>query len=466
MPSLFVIGSGSAGLTAAIGLAKVGYDTTLVEEDYIGGDCTNFGCIPSKTLLHEARELHRAYAVLGQEKDQEFRTRADQALARTRAVVDRFREEESEAWLNENNVRLLRGRAKFASKNTLVVNDRTRRFDRCVVATGSRAQIPDIPGLEDTPYLTNKTIFDLATPPSRLVILGNGVIAAEMGEAFAMLGAKVTILGRSEGILKNSDPDHARRLQKHLESLGIECLRFDARQVTHHKENGFTLEDESGRKLRADALLVAAGRVPNSELNLELAGIDSDQAGIKINSATRTTNPDVYAIGDVASGLPNFTHFAYHMGKTVLANLLVRKFLLLPLPVAKIKPERNPSVVFTSLELAAAGLSVEEAREKFSRVRVYALDFENLDRAITNAEEGSLKVVTAGFFGRIVGVSLLAARAGEMLPEFQTLILEKRRVTYLNKLIRAYPTYTANLDNVFKEWLATLGKDTARRKKT
>ena len=456
MPSLYVIGSGSAGLTAAIGLAKVGYETTIIEEDYIGGDCTNFGCIPSKTLLHEARELHGAYAYLGKSRDKEFAQRAKEALSRTRAVVGHFREEESVEWLAKNNVKFLRGRAKFTAPDELAVAGQTHSFDRCVVATGSRARIPDIEGLADSPYLTNKTIFDLPTPPQHLVILGNGVIGTEMGEAFAMLGSKVTIIGRSENILKNSDPDHARRLQTHLESLGVTCVGFDTQKVTHSPQTGFVLTDGAGETIEGDTLLVATGRVPNVELDLEQAGIKADRGGIKIDPTTRTTNGNVYAIGDVASKLPNFTHFAYHMGKTVVTNLLVRKYLHLPLPIARIKPERNPAVVFTSFELAEAGLSEAAAREEFKRVQTYTLDFAVLDRAITNDEPGSIKVITAGFFGRIVGVSIYAERAGEMLPEFQTLILQKRRVAYLNQLIRAYPTYTANLDNVFKQWLGSL----------
>ena len=457
MSKLLVIGSGSAGLTAAIGLAKVGYDVTIIEKEYIGGDCTNFGCIPSKTILQEAKKLHSAYKVLGRDKDEEFTRRAAGVLTRTQEVVGEFREHESPQWLQSSGVKFLKGEAKFVSQRALEVGGVEHKFDYCIVATGSRAFVPPIDGLKDTPFLTNKTIFDLAKPPKTLAILGNGVIGTEMAEAFAMLGSKVTVIGHSKGILTSSDQELASRLQKKLESLGVTFLTAETTAARYDKT--FTLSFKNHPGITAEQLLVATGRRPNIELDLDKAGVKHSSKGITIARTTATSNTRIFAIGDVAAGYPNFTHFAYHMGKTVTTNLIVKKFLKLPLYISKIKPELNPAVIFTSTELAEAGLNEKRARKKYGdSVKVYHLDFKNLDRAITNDEQGVIKVITKGFFGKIIGVSILGSRAGEILPEFQDMIRRGKTVLYTGKLIRAYPTYTANLDNLFKAWLGGLGK--------
>ena len=463
MAALFVIGGGSAGLTAAIGLAKVGYKVTLIEEGYLGGDCTNYGCIPSKTLLHEARTLHEAYQTLRLKKDARWRKLSCQALEKTRQTVAEFREEESATWLEKQGVTLLRGRAKFVGHYTLEVNGKIYSFDKCVVATGSRASIPPISGLKTTPYLTNKTIFDLSKPPKKLIIIGNGAIGIEMAEAFTMLGSKVTVLGRSRRILKQNEPAHTALVQRDLEKLGVKFETFKTTRVEHSPKNGFTLTDNTGRILTGDALLVAAGRTLNVELNLKAAGVEFTKAGVKISTRAQTTNPNIYAVGDVAQDYPNFTHFAYHMGKTVVTNLALQRFLPFPLHPAKLKPLQNPAVIFTSTELARAGLTYAQAKKQYRKVTRYTLDFDTVDRAITSEENGSIEVVTVGFLGRIVGVSIYAKRAGEMLPEFQTLINQKKRLLYFNELIRAYPTYTANLDTLTKEWLFNLIKKSSSK---
>lgn len=452
MSKLVVIGSGSGGLTAAIGLAKVGYNVTIIEKEYIGGDCTNFGCIPSKTILQESKKLYTAYKTLGKKPDKEYNKLAEGVLDKTRGVVNKFRQHESEEWLQSNNVSLVRGKAEFTSPHSLRAGEVDLTFDRCIIATGSRAAIPPIEGLESTPYLTNKTIFDLQKVPKHLVIIGNGVIGVEMGEAFAMLGAKVTIIGRQRGILKNSDPEHKERLMHKLEKLGIEFASSNTNKISY-KNGEFSLQGDAGMSVKCDQLLIATGRIPNVDLDLSKAKVKYTQKGIHTKPNTQTTNNKIFAIGDCVAGVPKFTHFAYHMGKTVVANLITEKYLKLPLYRSKIKPELNPSVIFTSTELAEVGLSEKEAKEQFGKVRTFSLDFKDLDRAITNNEEGVIKIITTGFFGRIVGASILAARAGEMLPELQTMITEKKNMLYFNKLIRAYPTYTANLDNFFKQWL-------------
>ncbi len=454
MSKLIVIGSGSGGLTAAIGLAKVGYNVTIIEKEHIGGDCTNFGCIPSKTLLQEAKRLHQAYKTLNKKHDNEYSKLAEGVLQRTRDVVGSFQAHESEEWLQENNVSLVRGEAKFTSPKSIHVGGIDLNFDKCVIATGSRAATPPLKGLGDTPYLTNKNIFDLKKVPKRLAIIGNGVIAVEMGEAFAMLGSKVTIIGRRQTILNSSDPEMKARLMHKLEDLGIKFLGASTKEVSY-KKGIFHLKGEE-LDIEAEQLLVATGRTPNIDLDLKKAKVEYTAKGINAKATTQTSNRNIYAIGDCVSGVPKFTHFAYHMGKAVNTNLIIQKYTKLPIHIAKIKPSYNPAVIYTSTELAEAGMSENEAKKTYHTVKTFTLDFKSLDRAITNNEEGAIKIITAGFMGRVVGVSIYAARAGEILPEFQTMIVEKRNMLYFNKLIRAYPTYTANLDGFFKQWLFSL----------
>ncbi|NJL96835.1 NAD(P)/FAD-dependent oxidoreductase [Candidatus Gracilibacteria bacterium] len=452
-----VVGSGSGGLTAAIGLSKVGYQVTLIEKDHIGGDCTNYGCIPSKALLYRAHRLHNSYETFDYIKDLEktFQKKANEALQQVKDVVKSFQKHESPQWVQSFGIKLVIGEAKFLSANSVIVGQQIFKFDKCVIATGSTTYIPTIKGIKDTPFLTNTNIFNLKQVPKHLTMIGNGPIGIELGEAFACLGSQVTVIGNSNTILNKSDLTSSTKLKKYLEQKKIQFKTAHTKRIDY-KANQFSLEFEDGSSLKTEQLLIATGRQPNVDLDLQSAGIDFSHKGILVDKYTRTSNKDVYAIGDVVSGVPNFTHYAYHMGKTVVTNLTIQKYTQLPIHFAKYSLNLVPSITFTSLELAEAGYNEQDAIAKFGEkaIATYILNFDDVDRTIThNHEEGHIKLITKGFFGKIIGVSILSTRAGEILPEIQTMIANKKNILFLNKLIRAYPSYTSSLDNLFKEWI-------------
>lgn len=477
IPSIFtittqilVIGAGSGGLTAAIGLAKVGYKVLLVEKELIGGDCTNFGCIPSKALLYRAKkaaDLRKQVKENNLQIDsKELEKISLKALEDTRQVVKGFQEHESLEWLESFGIEFLFGKAKFVSKNQIKVIDSKDfnrpevlvNFQKAIISTGSKTLIPLIDGLLQTPFLTNETIFNLTKVPKTLTILGNGPIGIEMAVAFCALGSKVVVIGTSDVILQRSEKTLAIDLQKNLEKEGIKFLNKNTLGVTFDQNNQFELKFEDGEMLKTDQLLIATGRKPNLDLQLENAKIESDKKGIFVNKFAQTNNKNIYAVGDCAKNMPNFTHFADYMSKAVVTNLAIQKYLKLPINISKIDSSKNPSVVYTYPELAQTGLTELEANKQYGKVKVYQFDLTKVDRIKATGGFGKISIVTTGFFGRIVGVHILADRAGEMLPEFQYLVTNKKPIRELSKIIRSYPTYTSGIGSLAVEWILGIFK--------
>ena len=432
---IVVIGSGSAGLVCAIGLVQIGYDVTVVEKYKIGGDCTNFGCVPSKTLLHAARHfadsvqfMKHAGTEISPQKMQEL---ANEALQQTRDIRAGFQAHESPEWLAQQNIKFVHGTATFTSPHTLnVENTETTtelEFDTCIIATGSRAFVPPIEGISDGNFLTNETVFELKNVPRTMAILGNGPIGIEMAQAFSNLGSKITVIGLSDTILPRSDAELAQKLQALLAENTVEFMNAQTTQVEWTKQ-GATLHFANGKTLEVEQLLVATGRVPNVELNLEAAGIDFSQKGIHIQPNGRTTQPHIFAVGDCVENMPQFTHVANFMAKKLVSNFIIQKYTRLPILPFRVQPTLVPAVTFSDIELAEAGLTESQARNQFGthNVEVYSVDFADVDRALThNAEPGMIKIITTGFWGRIVGVHILATRAGEILPEMQMWVQKK-----------------------------------------
>ncbi|MEM1312739.1 MAG: NAD(P)/FAD-dependent oxidoreductase [Patescibacteria group bacterium] len=478
-----VIGAGSAGLTTAIGLAKVGYKVIIVEKEYIGGDCTHFGCVPSKALLYRAKKFaeFKAYnQKLNLKVSQDIlEQRATAILNEVREVVWKFAQHESVSWLEEYGVKVISGEAKFENTQTILVknikSEQTSeefkiekqvqiKFDKCVICTGSTTRIPDIQGLtsgkdnqEKPKYLTNKTVFKLQKVPKSITIIGNGAIGTELSEAFLNLGAKVNLIGKSQTILPRSENSLAQELQSLLVAKGLNYLTLNVKEVYQDKD-GFTLNLEQGKKFKSEQLLIATGRQPNLPEGLESAKVEYTDTGIVCNNKGQTSNSNIYVAGDIAANYPNFTHYADHMGGVITTNLAIQKYTKLPINPIKFESRVVPSIIFTTPELAACGLTEMEAIQKYGKqkVSVFIFNFNDLDRAKTQQkEQGRIQLVTIGFFSRIVGVHILASRAGEILPELQRMVKNKSTLFALNKIIRAYPSYTANLSSLFKEWLAS-----------
>ncbi len=465
-PHLIVIGAGSGGLVAAIGLAKIGYQTTLIEKHKIGGDCTNYGCVPSKALLHRARELavfrekltQQGYLLNGLQS--KLKKQAAEVLAEARQVVARFNEEESAEWLKSYGIDVIFGQAKFCSPKEIEVLDSSGlpvtklEFDKAIIASGSRPAIPNIDGLNQIDYLTNETVFQLTEVPDSLTILGNGPVGIELAQAFNDLGSQVTVVGLQKNILTRSDPELSQELQTILSQRGVRFFHGQTSKVLD--VNGqVRLEFADGQTLQTAKLLVAVGRQANLDLNLPAAEIVFEPKGIQINRHCRTSNKNIYAIGDCAQ-VPKFTHLAGHMGQTVVKNLAGHKYTHLPLDWFGYN-QLIPAITFTAPELAQAGLTEQEAKTQYGakQTKVFRFKLANVDRAKAQGhEEGQLKLITKGWRAKIVGVHILGERAGEMLPELQRLMQEEKPILALGKIIRAYPSYTANLDKLVLEWLS------------
>jgi pyruvate/2-oxoglutarate dehydrogenase complex dihydrolipoamide dehydrogenase (E3) component len=481
MSKIIVIGSGSGGLTAAIGLKKAGYKVTVIEKHIIGGDCTNYGCVPSKALLYRAKKI-RENQKFNQENNLpeiDPRKLSKKALQETRDVVNKFRDHESKEWLESQGIDIVFGEAKFIAKNKIEIsghdlekssekflnkiddNKIQLKFDKCIIATGSRALRLPINGLDDTPYLTNTEIFDLEEAPKSLAILGNGPIGIEMAQAFNDMGTKVSVIGIADNILTRNDLEAGNELKEIMIKKGINFINANTKNISYEKKE-FVLKFENELSLKAEKLLVATGRAANIELDLEKAEVDYTSRGIKVNSKTKTSNSRIFAIGDCVLNVPKFTHFAGKMGRVTVTNLAVQKYLKLPIYPAKFTTSNVPGVTYTSPELAEAGMNQETAMKKYKQenVKIFKMDLAKSDReGAQESKPGFVKLVTRGFWGRIIGVTILHERAGEMLPEFQRLIEDKKGMMDLDKIIHSYPTQLSSLYSLKTQFLLEkLGK--------
>ena len=433
-----VIGAGSAGLSVAAGTARLGLDTVLIERGAMGGECLNTGCVPSKALLAVAKRRHAGTSPsmpgLGTgEPSVDFGT-VKQGL---RDVIYTIAPHDSVARFESLGVTVLRGTATFLDDRTIAVGQERIRARWFVVAAGSRAALPPIPGLDPASVLTNETIFSLRDPPSRLVVLGGGPIGIEMALAHRRLGIPVVLVARN-AILPRDEPELVATLRKMLVAEGIKILERATVTRVDHAPGCTTLAVERGGRTEPIAgshLLVATGRVPATEdLGLEAAGIAFGPAGIAVDARLRTSRRHIFALGDVLDG-PRFTHMAAYQAGIVVRNLAFR------LP-AKVDDRAIPWVTYTDPELAHVGLTEAEARARHgSRVTVVIMPLSRNDRAVAERQtEGLLKVVI-GRRGRILGASLLAPAAGEAIGLWCLAISRRLTVKAVADLILPYPTF-------------------------
>ena len=443
-----VIGAGSGGLTVAVGLARLGRQVALVEADAVGGDCTNVGCIPSKTLIELAGRVSSLPVA-------ERRAAAEAALAETRARRDALRAHE-ERWLSEMpNLTLVRGRATLehgdrATPTVLVRSahgDETRlAAPRVVLATGARAVVPDVPGLTDAvggdgATLTNATVFDLRSPPARMAVLGAGAIGCELAFAFARLGSSVTLVELADRVLPASEAAASSVVHARLERLGVEVLT-DTTARSYHADTGrlVVAHAPKGTPPRErsldgiDRILVAVGRRPAADgLGLDEVGVRRDGRGaVIVDGAYRTTRAGVYAIGDLIGGA--FTHVANHHGRRLVRSLT------LPLPLA---PARDyPSVAFTEPEVGQIGPTLAELRRRWpdALLAVHGVDLATTDRGRTSGlQDGFVQLVAMRLTGRLLAATVVAPQASEMLPLLAW--AQRRRVSLwqLSRQVVAYP---------------------------
>ena len=448
-----VIGAGSAGLTAAIGAAAVGRRTLLVERDQIGGECTNAGCVPSKALLHHAKDYHHAVTIAGETtKTDSYRTAAFQYV---RGKIDEILATESPEHLESLGITVCRGEAEFVAPCVLSVAGVRYRFRHAIVATGSHARTLAIPSLASEKALTNENFFQQEEMPERLLIIGGGPIGLEMGQAAALLGSKVTIVTNENRLASREDEAVANVLADRFAALGITVLlNSEVTGVTQEIANV-----SSGTKVEFDKVLVAVGRVPNFPAGLKAANIKYDERCILVDNQYRTSNRSVYAVGDVALQL-KFTHTASDASRQVIAHLLSRGWLRAD------RDKAVPKVTYTEPEVAQVGLSHEAALTKYSaeEIRRIEVPFSQLDRSVTDdVADGVLVVIARRLSGTVLGAHIVGPRAGELIGMFTLAIDRKLSLWKLRRLIFAYPTYSLIIqkagDIFMREQLASLRTD-------
>jgi len=432
-PDLCVIGAGSGGLAVAAGAAQMGAEVVLVERSAMGGDCLNFGCVPSKSLLAAARmaDLWRRGAELGityAPPQVDFAAVADSV----QRVISGIAPNDSVERFESLGVRVLRTEARFTSPRTVRAGDVEIRPRRFVIATGSQPGIPPIRGLDNVPYLTNETVFANRRLPEHLVVIGGGPIGIEMAQAHRRLGARVTVLDIGP-LLPRDDPELSAILAERLSREGIVCRPGVEIADIERTDKTIAVRLASGEQISGSHVLVAAGRRPTVEgLDLAAAGIASTAKGITVDARLRTTNRRVFASGDVAGG-PQFTHVALYHAGIVIRNALFR------IP-ARVDYRALPWVTYTDPELAQVGLTEAAARAIGQAPRVLRWPFAENDRAQTEREtEGVVKVVTRGN-GRILGASILGAGAGDLILPWALAISQNLKIGALANLIVPYPT--------------------------
>lgn len=437
-PDICVIGAGSAGLTVAAAAAAFGVGVVLIERGEMGGECLNTGCVPSKALIAAAHHAHLM--------SQAPRFGVDAGCVKVdfegvhrhvRSVIEAIAPNDSAERFAAMGVRVVREDAAFTDPRTVVAGDFEVRARRFVVATGSTAAVPPISGLEGVPYLTNETLFERGRRPVHLVVIGGGPVGLEMAQAYRRLGSAVTVV-EAAAALAGEDRELVATLLDGLGAEGVTILQeTEAASVERFGENGVRVvcEGAEGKRIvEGDALLLAAGRAPRTEgLGLEAAGITHDRSGIAVGANLRTSNRRVYAIGDVVAGGPRLTHVAgYHAG-------LVVQQILFRAP-ARVRPDLIPRATYTDPELAHVGLLETDARQRLGRIHVLRWPFTENDRAQAERRtEGLIKIVTDRK-GRIRGVSILGAGAGEMINMWSLAVSRGLGVADLRGYIAPYPT--------------------------
>ncbi len=439
--NLVVLGAGTAGLVTAAGAAGVGARVALVERSLMGGDCLNVGCVPSKTLIRSSRAVAelRAAAELGVRVAPEVEIDFAAVMERVRRVRARISKHDSaRRFRDELGVDVFLGEARFASPEAVQVGDKRLRFKHAVIATGARAAQPPIDGLAEAGFLTNETFFTLTERPRRLAVIGGGPIGCELAQAMCRLGSEVVLLDQAPQLLAREDPDAAALVQAALVRDGVRLV-LEARieRVTRHgaeKVLSFTAKGESGDVV-VDEILVGAGRAPNVEgLDLERAGIQYDtQRGVHVDDCLRTTNPRVFAAGDVCMA-ERFTHAADFAARTVIQNALFKGR-------KKLSALTIPWCTYTDPEVAHVGLGEEEARRRGVEVDTFVVRLADVDRAIADGEEeGFVKLLVRKGRDEIVGATIVARHAGEMIGEVTLAMVARVGLGRLASVIHPYPT--------------------------
>lgn len=452
--NLVVIGGGSAGLIAASGAAAIGAKVALIEKNFLGGDCLNVGCVPSKALL-------RAAKVVGEiERGRGLGVTVDGVSADFHAVMDHVRRARADIAPHDSaqryrdlGVDVYFGDAQFTGKKTLQIAGQTVTFTKAVIATGSRPASPSIAGLAETGYLTNEMLWNIEQQPERMAIIGAGPVGVEMAQAFQRLGTQVTLFDLEPRILPREDATATAIIANTLLRDGVELRLGCEIRLVSAENNSKRIEFEQDGKAHhivVDEILVAAGRMPNVEgLRLDVAGVNCDDDGVIVDDHLRTSNPAIFAAGDVA--MPHkYTHVAGHAGAIVVQNALF--------PALKRKASRLiiPRVVYTDPEIAHVGLDPHTAKAQGSAIDTYTQSFDGIDRAITDGEtQGMITVHVKRGSGKIVGATVVSPHAGELISHITMAMKYNIGLSKIMMVVFPYPTQAEVLQKVAGQYNRT-----------
>lgn len=459
---LVVIGGGTAGLVVAAGAAGlgIGLKVALIERHLMGGDCLNVGCVPSKCLIRSSRVIGdlQQGAALGIHVPANVEVDFGAVMRRMRKIRADISHHDSTQRFRDIGVDVFLGQGEFASSNSIRVGNQKLQFKKAVIATGARAVRPDIPGLEAAGYLTNETVFSLTERPQRLAVLGGGPIGCELAQAFHRLGCQVVIFHRGPHLLNREDPDAAEIVQTAFLQEGMQLVlnsqiqrveQTPAGKVLFYQQNGQTLS------ITVDEILAGAGRAPNVEgLNLEGVGVRYDQRrGVIVNDYLQTSNPQIYAAGDICMDW-KFTHAADAAARIVIKNTLFSPF---GFGRYKLSNLVMPWVTYTDPEVAHVGLYQAEADAKGLATSTIMIPFGKVDRAIADGEtEGFVKILHKANSDEILGATIVARHAGEMISEITTAIVAKAGLSKLSGVIHPYPTQAEGIKKAADAYRRTL----------
>ncbi|MEQ8999483.1 MAG: mercuric reductase [Coleofasciculus sp. B1-GNL1-01] len=466
---LVVIGAGTAGLVVAAGAAglDVGLKVALVEKHLMGGDCLNVGCVPSKCIIRSSRviaEMKEA-GVFGIHPPENIEVNFSAVMERMRKLRAGISHHDSVQRFQKIGIDVFLGEGHFLRNNRIEVGDKILRYKKAVIATGARAVRPSIQGIEEAGFLTNETVFSLTQRPKRLAVIGGGPIGCELAQAFHRLGSKVILFHRGSHLLNKEDADAAEIVQNVLIQEGIQLVLSSQTERVVKTAEGKTLYYTSGngakQSVTVDEILVGAGRAPNVEgLNLDAVGVDYDRKGVKVNDYLQTTNPKIYAAGDICMKW-KFTHAADAAARIVIKNTLFSPF---GLGRSKLSSLVMPWVTYTDPEIAHVGMYEHEAQETGIEVNTIKIPFSSVDRAIADGEEdGFVKIHYKKGSDQILGATIVARHAGEMISEVTTAIVNKIGLNGLSGVIHPYPTQAEGIKKAADAYRRTLLTPTSKK---
>lgn len=437
---LVVIGAGTGGLVTAVASASLGAKVALIERHLLGGDCLNVGCVPSKSIIRSSRVVTE----IGESKDfgivYDGNVNPDFAavMERMRRLRSHISHHDSVKRMTGLGIDVFLGEARFTGRDTMEVEGKTLRFKKAVIATGARAYEPPIPGLKEAGFHTNETIFTLTEKPDHLLVLGGGPIGCELSQAFRRLGSKVTLVEMSKQFLTREDPDASQILLDRFHKEGID-VRLETSLARLEKVNGkkraYLRQKDQESPIEVDEILVGAGRIPNVEgLNLETVGVAyGEREGIHVDDTLRTTNKRIYAVGDVCLKY-KFTHTADATARIVIQNALFKG-------KKKVSDLVVPWCTYTDPEIAHVGMYEKEAQEKGIPVDTFVIPMKEVDRALLDGEEkGFVKIHIKRGTDKIVGATIVARHAGEMISELTLAIAGNVGLKTISSVIHPYPT--------------------------